>query len=42
MCCVVAPQTPGSQMELLIGVFAKLTDKQVEQMAKLLVSHACP
>ena len=32
-------QTPASQMELLIGMFAKMTDKQVEQMAKLLVSR---
>jgi hypothetical protein len=35
---VLLLQTPGSQLELLIGVFSKLTDKQVELMAKLLVS----
>jgi hypothetical protein len=32
-------QTPPSQTELLIGLFGNLTDKQIEQMAKLLVSH---
>lgn len=37
-CYVYVLQTPGSQFELLIGVFAQLSDKQIEQMAKLLVS----
>jgi hypothetical protein len=36
---VVLTQTPASQMELLIGLFGKLSDKQIEQMAKLLVSR---
>lgn len=31
-------QTPGSQMELLIGMFGNLSEKQIEQMAKLMVS----
>jgi hypothetical protein len=35
-------QTPASQMELLIGLFGKLSDKQIEQMAKLLVSNSLP
>lgn len=35
----VLTQTPTSQMELLIGLFGKLSDKQIEQMAKLLVSR---
>jgi hypothetical protein len=35
---IVCLQTPASQMELLIGMFGNLTDKQIEQMAKLLVS----
>lgn len=41
VCCCVLLQTPASQIELLIGLFGNLTDKQVEQMAKLLVSGCC-